>query len=256
MTKKLLFALFSIVFAWSLSSCNKNQPPPAAQEASRESFQVDPTTAGAVAGTILFEGAPPKPPKIDMGQDPGCDLSGGGDNYGEVISVEGGKLANVFVYVKSGLEGKTFAAPKDPVVLDQRGCRYLPHVLGAMAGQSIRILNSDPTMHNVHPSPHAPGNQEWNVSQQPKGRPMEKTFDQPEIMMPLQCNNHPWMKAYLNVVANPFYAISGKNGTIDLKALPPGEYTIAAVHEKLGEQTQKVTIGPKQTATVSFTFKQ
>jgi hypothetical protein len=123
-----------------------------------------------------------------------------------------------------------------------------------MPGQPLRILNGDSTMHNIHPSPQAAGNTEWNVSQMPKGPPVEKTFHDPEVMMPVKCNQHPWMKAYINVAGNPFYAITKPDGTFEITGLPPGEYTIAAVHEKLGERTGKISVGPKDNQQVNLAF--
>ena len=159
----------------------------------------------------------------------------------------------MFVYVKDGLNGKTFAAPKTPLTVDQNGCRYLPHVAGAMAGQPVKFTNSDSAMHNIHP--RAKNNPEWNESQQPKGDAIVKTFANPDIMIPVVCNQHPWMKMYLNVTNNPFFAVTAKDGKFSLKGLPPGTYTIAAVHEKLGEQTMKITVGDKETKTGDFSFK-
>ncbi len=200
------------------------------------------------SGTVKFEGKAPAPRKIDMSGDPACK----GQNEAENIVSENGGLGNVFVYVKDGLNGKSFPAPKTPVTIDQNGCRYLPHVAGVMAGQPVKFNNSDAAMHNVHPRPH--NNPDWNESQQPKGDPIVKTFGNPDVMIPIVCNQHPWMKMFLNVVNNPYYAVSSKDGKFSLKGLPPGTYTIAAVHEKLGEQTIKVTIGDKG-ATGDFTFK-
>ena len=167
--------------------------------------------------------------------------------------VDHGNLANVFVYVKDGLGDRGFAPPQTPVTIDQRGCRYVPHVLGVMTGQSVQILNSDSTTHNVHPLGHA--NHQWNASQLPNSQPLTKTFTEPEIMLPIHCNQHPWMHMYLNVVDNPFYAVTGPDGRFALKGLPPGEYTIAAVHEQLGEQTMKIIVGPRETKQAAFTFQ-
>src|SRR5919204_1487710 len=183
-----------------------------------------------------------------MSQDPACK----GTNEAETLVVDGGKLANVFVYVKDGLGNRTFDVPKDPIVLDQKGCRYHPHVLGVMAGQTIKIVNSDPTTHNIHPTPK--DNREWNESQPPKAAPLEKSFAREEIMLPVKCNQHPWMKMYINVVKTPFFAVTDKSGKFEIKGLPPGTYTVAAVHERLGEQDQKVTVGAKETKNVDFSF--
>jgi len=210
---------------------------------------IDPATVATVNGTVKFDGTAPKAGKIDMSQDPACK----GTNEAETVVVSGGDLANVFVYVKDGLGSRTFDVPKDPVVLDQSGCKYHPHVLGVMAGQTVQIKNDDPTTHNIHPTPK--DNREWNESQPPSSAPIEKNFAREEIMLPVKCNQHPWMKMYISVVKNPFYAVTDKSGKYEIKGLPPGTYTIAFVQEKLGEQDQKVTVGPKDTKTVDASFK-
>jgi plastocyanin len=190
-----------------------------------------------------------------MGMDPGCTIANAEPNFSQQYVVTKGRLTNVYIYIKEGLEGKNFAVSSDPVVLNQKGCRYDPHVLALMAGQTLRVLNDDPTMHNVHAQPNAPGNQQWNMSQMPRGAPIETTFHNPEVMMPFKCNQHPWMKAYVNVAANPFYAVSDAQGGFEIKGLPPGEYTVAAVHEALGEQTQKITVGATESKNIDFTYR-
>jgi plastocyanin len=210
---------------------------------------IDPSTVATVSGTVKFDGTAPKPAKIDMSQDPACK----GTNEAENIVVSGGDLANVFVYVKDGLGNRSFDVPKDPVTIDQQGCKYHPHVLGLMTGQNVQIKNDDQTTHNIHPTPK--DNREWNESQPPSAAPIEKSFAREEIMLPVKCNQHPWMKMYINVVKSPFYAVTDKSGKYEIKGLPPGTYTIAFVQEKLGEQTQQVTVGPKDSKTVDQTFK-
>ncbi len=255
--KKLLAMLGLVTVALLLlAGCSKKESTEnteqgsSATEAKKAATPIDPATAGTISGVIKFAGTAPKPQKIDMSQDPACK----GDNTVETIAVDNGNLANVFVYVKDGLGARTFDAPKDAVTIDQKGCRYHPHVLGLMAGQPVKVINSDETTHNIHPTPQ--NNREWNESQAPKANPIEKTFAREEIMLPVKCNQHPWMKMYLNVVKSPFFAVTSADGKYELKGLPPGEYTIAAVQEKLGEQTQKVTVGPKETKTVDISFKQ
>jgi hypothetical protein len=138
-------------------------------------------------------------------------------------------------------------------VLDQDGCIYKPHVLGVMTGQNIRIKNSDPTNHNIHPLPKV--NQEWNESQPPKGEEKLKSFAREEVMIPVKCNVHPWMRSYIGVVSHPFFAVTGDDGTFTIKGLPPGTYTLETWHEKFGPQDMQVTVGPKESKTVDFTYK-
>jgi plastocyanin len=237
-----------------LAGCGKKpeeQPaaPTATAPAAAPATPIDAATAASVSGTVKIDGAVPKAAMIDMSQDPACK----GMNMAENVMASGGNLANVFVYVKEGLGNHTFDVPKDAVVLDQSGCKYHPHVLGVMTGQTVRIVNDDPTTHNIHPTPK--DNREWNESQAPKAAPLEKTFAREELMLPVKCNQHPWMRMFLNVVKNPFYAVTGPDGKFEIKGLPPGEYTLGFVQEKYGEQTQKVTLGPKDSKMVDVTFK-
>jgi len=222
---------------------------PAAATPAPAATPIDAATAASVSGTVKFDGAAPKAAKIDMSQDANCQ----GSNTAENVVVVDGKLANVFVYVKEGLGSRTFDVPKDAVTLTQSGCKYKPHVLGVMAGQTIKIVNADPTTHNIHPTPK--NNRDWNESQSPQAAPLEKTFAREEISLPVQCNQHPWMRMFVNVVKNPFYAVSGPDGKFEITGLPPGDYTIAFVQEKLGEQDQKVSLAAKDSKTVDMTFK-
>jgi len=252
--KKTTWTLIACLFALlALAACNKKenteQSSNAAEQQAPAATPIDPATVATVNGTVKFDGTAPKQAKIDMSQDPGCK----GTNQAENIVVDNGDLANVFVYVKDGLGNRTFDTPKDPVVLEQKGCQYHPHVLGVMTGQNVDIKNDDPTTHNIHPTPQ--DNREWNESQPPSSPDLQKNFARQEIMLPVKCNQHPWMKMYINVVKSPFYAVTDKSGKYEIKGLPPGDYTIAFVHEKLGEQDQKVTLAPKDTKTVDASFK-
>ena len=255
-TRLAILLLLALAGWLGLAACNKKESTSESQPASTPAATpapaatpIDQATVGSISGSVKFDGAAPKPSKIDMSQDPACK----GTNEAETLVADKGGLANVFVYVKDGLGNRTFDVPKDPVVLDQSGCRYHPHVLGVMAGQNVQIKNVDPTTHNIHPTPK--DNREWNESQPPQAAPIEKSFAREEIMLPVKCNQHPWMKMYVSVVKSPFYAVTGPDGKYEIKGLPPGDYTIAFVHEKLGEQTQKVTVAPKEAKTVDQSFK-
>jgi len=253
-TRMTISVLLVLVGILSLAGCSKKepaeeQPTASSPAATTPAAPIDPATAAAVGGTVKFEGVAPKPAKIDMSQDPNCK----GSNTSENVVVADGDLANVFVYVKEGLGNRTFTLPKDPVALDQSGCKYHPHVLGVMAGQTVKIANSDPTTHNIHPTPK--DNREWNESQAPQAPALEKSFAREEIMLPVKCNQHPWMKMFINVTKSPFYAVTGPDGKFEIKGLPPGEYTLAFVHEKLGERDQKVTLSAKESKTLDLSFK-
>jgi Carboxypeptidase regulatory-like domain len=210
------------------------------------------STGGTIEGTIHFEGTPPKRAKLDMGADPYC----AGAHSEPVLAQDGavnsnGTLPNAFVYIKD-VPG-TFQPPSQPVVLDQKGCMYVPHVLGLMANQPLRIVSSDPTTHNIHPLCKI--NREWNQSQPPGAPPLVHKFALPEIMIPVRCNQHPWMSAYIGVTSNPFYAVTGTEGTFTIKDVPPGEYTLTSWTATFGTQEQKVTVRAGETAHANFTFK-
>ena len=234
-----------------LSGCNHENKVAASADAhpAATPTTVDPATAATITGTVNLEGAPPKAKPIDMSNDPGCKGSG----ESEQVVVDNGHMANVLVYVKEGLGNASFAPPQQVVTIKQEGCRYVPHMAAVMIGQPVRFLDSDQTIHNIHPMPKQNG--EWNQSQMPNSQPLEKTFQTPELMIPIKCNQHPWMQMYLSVLGNPFFAVTDKDGKFSLQGLPPGTYTIAAVQEKYGEKTQTVTVGAKDDKDISFTYQ-
>ena len=206
--------------------------------------------AGSVTGIIRFAGKPPARVKIDMSQDPACTFAG--ENFSEQIVVEKERLANTFLYIRGAVPGAPAATV--PVVMDQKGCRYTPHIVGVMRGGTVEFRNSDPTMHNVHTMPISVGNRSVDVSQGPHGAPQSIKFDQPELMLPVRCNNHPWMNAFINVTESPFFAVSSADGHYEIHGLPPGSYTLAAAHEKLGEQTTTITVKSGATTIADFAF--
>jgi len=217
-----------------------------------------PTTAApaggaTITGMVKFSGTAPANPTIDMSEEAACKAKYSTSPTDPQIVVTNGMLANVFVYLKSGLPaGASYPAPSTPVVIDQRGCLYHPRVFGVMVGQPIEILNSDPVLHNIKAVPTA--NRGFNISQPSEGMKTTRTFSTPEVMVPLQCNVHGWMNAHVGVVSHPFFATSGEDGTFTIKGLPAGTYELEAWHEKLGTQTMKVTVAENGTATADFTF--
>ena len=257
-------SFFALTLSLALFACGGEAPAPESAETPAEAPQtaapagelttVDPATAATVTGKIILEGEAPKPVRLNMGADDDCKSMHDGPVFSEQVVVnEDGTLQNVFVYIKSGLEGKAFAPSSEIVSIDQEGCVYKPHVVGVQIGQTLRVTNSDATLHNVHPLPRT--NPEFNKSQAAGAGPIDSNFDKRELMIPVKCNIHPWMRAYINVVEHPFFAVTGEDGTFTIKGLPPGEYTIEAVHEKYQMQEATVIVGEGETATVDIKYQ-
>ncbi|MBC7929713.1 MAG: carboxypeptidase regulatory-like domain-containing protein [Rubrivivax sp.] len=213
---------------------------------------------GSIAGTISFTGAPPAPKVISMEQDPVC-ASSNPNAVAEDLVVSGDKLQNVFVYIKDGKAGDRnissfkFDVPAQPVKLDQQGCRYVPHVTGIQTNQPFEVLNSDPTAHNVNVD--AKLNDKFNQGQPPSGAPITKQFKRAETVIPVKCNQHPWMRAYVGVLSHPFFAVTDKDGHFEIKGVPPGTYTVVAWHEKYQQGiTQSVTVGASEKKALDLSF--
>jgi plastocyanin len=228
-------------------------PSTTADPAAAGGQRVDAATAGEITGVVSLEGTAPKNEPIKMNADPVCVKENKDPQFQETYEVADGKLANVFVYVKDGLGNYVYDAPSGTATIDQKACRYHPHVFGVRVGQQIEILNSDPTLHNIHALPK--GNAEFNTGQPIQGMKTTHAFTAKEIMVPFKCDVHGWMNAYVGVLDHPYFTVSDKDGKFSIKQLPPGSYTIEAWHEKLGAQEQKVTVGAKETKDVPFTFK-
>lgn len=203
---------------------------------------------GAVAGVINFTGSVPAPSKLDTSSDSNC-----GEVFLDDVIVNDGKLQNVFVYVKSGLPQAAFETPTAEVTLDQKGCKYVPRVFGIQTCQTLKITNSDPTNHNIHPVPKI--NREWNESQLAGQGPIIRKFSKQETLIPIKCNQHSWMTAYAGVMAHPFFDVSDADGSFAIKGLPPGEYEIEAWHERYGAKTAKVKVTEKAEVKADFTFE-
>ena len=215
--------------------------------------RVDESKAGTVVGRVTIDGTVPANPPIDLAGDSYCASQNPGGARFESFVVASGGLENVFVYVKDGLGEYGFEVPTEPVKLDQLGCQYRPHVLGVRVGQKLVIANSDDTLHNVHSLGKANG--EWNKGQALKNMSDTKVFKTREVMVPFKCDVHNWMYAYVGVMEHPYFAVSHDGGAFELRNLPAGTYTIEAWHEKLGTQTQTVTLGEKESKQLTFTFK-
>jgi len=243
--------LACIAVACAAIGCGKQQ---GSGESATPTASIDPATTGSINGTVTLDGAPPALKPIDMSASAACVTANPSPVAPPtVVTSPQGALANVVIYVKDGLGNYKFDTPSDPVVLSQKNCMYEPHVVALMTNQPFEIANNDPTMHNVHPMPKH--NRQWSTSQPVGSAPLKSTFARTEFAIPVLCNVHPWMRAFVFVFDHPYFAVTSKTGTFELRNLPPGTYTIEAWQENYGTQDQTVTIGPKESKAVSFTFK-
>lgn len=238
-----------------LGGCSRPQPEHKQEKAKPVYFQVDAGTAGSIKGVIRFSGKKPVRRVIDMDQEPECaHLHKGGKVLDEDVVVNpNGTLANVFVFLKKGLEDKSFEPPTTPVLINQKGCWFEPRVLGMQTGQSLKVTNSDPVTHNIHPM--AKINNEWNHSQAPEDPPLSRRFVREEVMIRVKCNVHGWMRAWVGVLPHPYFAVTGADGSFEIRNIPPGNYTLAAWQERFGSEEQTLTLSPSSQQNVTFTFK-
>jgi plastocyanin len=186
--------------------------------------------AGDITGRVLFKGTPPKEVGVNMATDPKCGALHTEPVFTRFYVTEDGGLGDVLVYIKDGLEKKDWPIPTEKVVLDQKGCEYVPYVLGVRAGQTVAIRNSDPTLHNVHATPKL--NKEFNFAQPVQGMVTEKVFDKPEVPVRFKCDVHGWMFAYVGVFDHPFFAVTDSKGNFKISGVPNGKYTLVAYHRK------------------------
>jgi plastocyanin len=243
--------LSSLVLLLTAAACGGSAPPPPVSTGGGK--KVDAATAGTITGRVVFEGTPPAAQPLKMGSDGSCTQGGPAAMDETVVVGADGSLKNVFVHIKQGVDpAYSFDVPTEPVQLDQKGCIYVPRVIGVRAGQPVKILNSDSTMHNVHSLPVA--NQEMNQSTPVRGFTVTQTFTAPEVPVRFMCNVHNWMSAYVGVVAHPFFAVTDASGAFSMHGVPPGTYTVEAWHEKFGTKTATITIGPSQNGSLSFSF--
>jgi plastocyanin len=210
--------------------------------------------AGTITGTVTFDGKPPALKPLAMDADPACAKKHSGPVPSEMLALgSGNTMGNILVFVSKGVPaGKTWPVPKTPVVLDQNGCVYKPHVMGIMVGQTYRILNSDGVLHNIHTLPKV--NAAFNKGMPPTLKEATTVFSKPEAVFQIKCDVHPWMSAYLAVFTHPFFSATATDGKFTIAGLDPGTYEITAWHERLGTQTASVTVGASDTKTQNFKF--
>jgi len=211
--------------------------------------------AGTIKGTVKYNGEVPNAKLIHMDADPICyAVNKGNTHVPALVLGDGNTLGNVVVFIKSGLSQTNYPAPSQEAVITQAGCNYSPHISVIMAGQKVKFLNPDGTLHNVHAMCQV--NPEFNAAMPDFRKEMEVTFSKPEEMFPIRCDVHPWMQAWLAVMPHPFFAVTGQDGQFEIKNVPDGTYQIEAWHEKLGVQTGAVTIKDGTVQSLDFTFSQ
>ena len=266
MKRSLVLGLGLLVLGYA-AGCGGSQPADTARETPetgtdpgaptvQEGAQTAQDVGGSsITGTVTFAGQAPALRPLAMDAEPVCMKMHSGQPVPNEMLVlgDGNTMGNIMVWVSDGLPaGKTWPAPQTPVVLDQKGCQYVPHVMGIMVGQPYRILNSDGILHNVHTLPKI--NSSFNRGQPATVKEMTTTFPKPEAMLQVKCDVHPWMSAYIGVFTHPFYSVTGTDGKFTISGLDAGSYEITAWHEKLGTQTASITVGADDTQTHDFKF--
>jgi plastocyanin len=216
---------------------------------------VDPSTAGTIRGKVELDGTPPARRPLNMGAAEKCAQQRTTPGMTEdVVPGDNGTLQNVVVYLKGDFSKYSFPKATTPVALRQNGCVFEPHVVALMTGQPLQVSNSDPMTHNINGGA-TKNNKRWNDSQPAKGAATEETFAKEEVAFPVKCNVHPWMKAYIAVVATPYFQVTGQDGSFELKNVPPGTYTVVAWQETYGTNEQTITVGPSENKETTLTFK-
>jgi len=212
---------------------------------------VAPLGTASIIGSVALTGDAPDRRRVR--QDPECSgLNEVPVQTEAVIVNENGTLRNVFVYVKEGLDGHTFPQATTPVLFDQRGCMYAPHVIGVQTGQDIKILNSDPLLHNIHALPNE--NRGFNFGMPKQGDERNRAFAVPEVMVRVKCDVHPWMGAWVGVLEHSYYSVTSDDGSFEITGLPAGDYVVEAWHEEYGTQTINVTVGDGEAGSGSFSY--
>jgi plastocyanin len=212
--------------------------------------------AGDITGTITLKGTPPAEKAITpLKEDPTC-----GKFHSEMPTTRfyvvgpKGELADTVVYLE-GISGKSAGGSAPAVVIDQKGCEYVPQILAVQTGQKITVKNSDPVLHNVHTQPTVEGNKEANQAQMPNGADLNFSFDKPEVFLKFKCDVHPWMFAWVSVFDHPYYALSGKDGTFKIANVPAGKYTLVAQHRKAGTVKQEIEVKDGEAAKADLTLE-
>ena len=222
---------------------------PAPKSVFHPTVPIDPSTIGSIAGVVRFEGSPPSPTKIPVAGFPDCGNPRGEDDD---VRIQNGLVENAFVFIKDGLDRYQFPPASGEVVLDQKGCLYTPRVVGLRVGQTLVVKNGDPTPHNVHALPKFSSS--FNVGMGAKAPEIRKSFDEPEVMVPVRCDIHPWMRTYVGVLSHPIFTVTGPDGVFTLSGIPAGAYVLEAWHERLGRTSVPVTVEAGKTIEKRLSF--
>jgi plastocyanin len=236
-----------VVLLVALAGCGGDEPvtrPPPTP--------LDPATTGTITGTVTFDGRPPAMGTLNMASEAQCAAAHAGPVPTGDVLVKDGKVENAFVWIKDGLGDRVFPLPTAPVVIDQKGCVFTPRVAGAQTGQPIHFLNSDPLLHNVHSTPAEA--KSWNLSLSKQGVQREVRVAKPEVMIPMQCDVHPWMRGYLGVLSHPYFAVTGADGKFVLPNVPAGQYVVGSWHERFGTREARVAVTAQETKDVGFAY--
>jgi plastocyanin len=241
--------IFVLLAGLAIASCGGRD---ADRRAAKPVTPLDPATTGTIQVDVAFQGAPPAMKELTMSSFPECASQHQGAVPAGDVLVKDGKVENAFVYIKDGLGDRGFAVPTQPVVIDQKGCLYVPHVAGAQVGQPVEFRNSDSLLHNVHGSPKDSSG--WNVPLPRQGAERTIEVDHPEVMISVRCDLHPWMQGWLGVVDHPYFGVSGPDGRVTLRNVPAGDYVVGVWHERFGTRETKVSVSAQGTAPASVTF--
>lgn len=244
-----LFIFCVTVIALIACSGSPSKPDRAAAEAAR-----DAESGGRITGTVVVAGVVAPAAEIRFDADPQCiSIADREARRAEHLVVgEANAVQNVFVYVKQGLPAQAYPPPRDAMVLDQQKCRYVPRVLGVQVDQPLTIRNSDPLLHTVRGEGAV--NERFNVGTPVQGMEVTRVFRAAEVMVPVRCDMHPWMNAYIGVLDHPFFDVTGESGRFSITGLPPGTYVIEIWHERLGTQTHEVDVSAGEARDVTFTY--
>lgn len=234
----------------TLCTCQSQPPPPPNRPPSR----LDLSQVGSISGHVRFEGPVPAQTPLQLGGWSACRAQyPDGWPLAADLLVHNGKLQNALVSITHGLGDRVFAVPKEPVSSDQRGCVFIPRILTVRAGQPLRFMNSDPIAHNVHGWPQRA--HPWNFSLGMKGTAQTIRIHTPENRIPVSCDIHGWMRAYVAVFDHPYFALSDAEGRFSLVNVPPGSYVIEAWHERLGVRRRRLHLEPQDKRELVFTFR-